>query len=84
MDYTGLWNLSQRCLLLLSLQESTWIPAQQPGPGTCLKFTVSSGVSEGTAPEATAITAAIGIGRCDMYHSGGEGAAASEAVSLSL
>ena len=45
--------------MFLSLPGSPWNPAQQPGLGICHRFTVSNGVSGGTAPEAAAIAAAI-------------------------
>ena len=68
--------------MFLSLPRSPWNPAQQPGLGICLRFTVSNGVSGGAAPEAAAIglAAAIRIAAA----AGGGAAAASEAVSLSL
>ena len=47
--------------MFLRLPGSPWNQAQQPGLGICLRFTVSNGVSGGTAPEAAAIATAIGL-----------------------
>ena len=73
--------------MFLNLPGSPWNPAQQPGLETCLKITVSNGVSGGTAPEAAVITAAIELAAAIRIavaaREKGEGAAAaSEAVSL--
>ena len=68
--------------MFLRLPGSPWNPSQQPGLGICLRFTVSNEVSGGTAPEATAIAAAIGLAAAICIAAGG--VAASEAVSLSL
>ena len=72
--------------MFLSLPGSPWNPAQQPGLGICLRFTVSNWVSGGTAPKAAAIAAAIGLAaaiRITVAVGGGV-VAVSEAVSLSL
>ena len=64
-------------LVFLSLPGSPWNPAQQPGLGICLKLTVINGVSGGTAPEATAIAAAIKLAaaiRIAVAARGGSGA----------
>ena len=70
--------------MFLRLPGSPWNPAQQPGLGICLRFTVSNGVSGATAPEAAAIAAVIGWPLRYRSGRGGGGVAASEAVSLSL
>ena len=73
--------------MFLSLPGSPWNPAQQPGLGICHRFTVSNGVSGGTAPKAAAIATAIELAaaiRIAAVKKGGAAAAASEAVSLSL
>ena len=73
--------------MFLSLPGSPWNPAQQPGLGICHRFTVSNGVSGGTAPEAAAIAAAIELAAAICIAAAKKGGAvvvASEAVSLSL